>query len=208
MKTALPFLIIILGFASFGAYAQEFDHDKYVPSYSLPMPTGWGVERFGFPISFAPSIAYKGVEDVRFTPGWGDPKSNDYWSYAFLWYLDGAVTITPEAMEKNLVAYYSGLIDRNIEPRKIPKEKLFPVKVVLKKIAAANGDAQTYSGTVEMLDYMEQKPITHNCMVHLKSCAGKNNTYLFCQISPKPLTDSVWRGLQDLWTNFNCEADK
>ena len=37
---------------------------------------------------FAPSIKYKGVEDIRFTPGWGKAGSEEYWTYAFLWFLD------------------------------------------------------------------------------------------------------------------------
>ena len=38
-------------------------------------------------------IKYSGVEDIRFAPGWGNAKSNEYWTYAFLWYLDGTVII-------------------------------------------------------------------------------------------------------------------
>jgi hypothetical protein len=185
--------------------AQEFDAEKYVPVYTFPSPEGWGIERFAIPIEFAPSISYKGVEDIRFTPGWGDPKSKEYWSYAFLWYLEGKPDITPEAAEKNLTAYYTGLIGRNIDRRKIPQEKLFPVKVTMKKVSADKGDAQTYSGTIEMLDYMEQKPITLNCVVHVRMCSGKDNTFVFHEISPKPMTDDVWKVFGKLWTGFDCE---
>ena len=184
--------------------AAEFDAEKYDPSYTLTAPQGWGIERFAIPIEFAPSIPYKGVEDVRFAPGWSDPKSTEYWAYAFLWNLEGNPEITPQATERNLTAYYTGLIGRNIERRKIPKEKLVPVKVTLKKTNAEQGDLQTYSGTIDMLDYMEQKPITLNCSVHVKSCPGKNNTFVFYQISPQPLTSSVWKDLQKLWTSFEC----
>ena len=38
-------------------------------SYSLPTPKGWTIEQFPIPISFARSIKYKGVEEIRFAPG-------------------------------------------------------------------------------------------------------------------------------------------
>ena len=65
-----------------------FDANFYEPIYKLPFPDGWNVERFSIPIDFAPGIAYKGVEDIRFAPGWGDKKSEEYWSYCFLWWLN------------------------------------------------------------------------------------------------------------------------
>jgi hypothetical protein len=202
----------ILLLMSTGAQAQtpavEFDAEKYVPPYTLAAPQGWNIERFAIPIEFAPSIPYKGVEDVRFAPGWADPKSNEYWAYAFLWNLEGSPEISPEITEKNLTAYYTGLIGRNIDRRKIPKEKLVPVKVTLKKTSADEGDLQTYSGTVDMLDYMEQKPIILNCIVHVKSCPGKSNLFVFYQISPQPSTSQIWKDLRNLWTTFGCDAEK
>jgi hypothetical protein len=203
-------LTFVLLLSSFIVSAQtDFDPAKYDPPYTLSAPQGWDVERVAIPIEFAPSIPYKGVEDVRFTPGWGKSNTNEYWSYAFLWYLEGKPTMTSQIIEKNLAAYYTGLIDRNIEPRKIPKDKLFPVKVTIRKTTADQGDLETYSGTIHMLDYMEQKPMTLNCIVHVKSCPGKtNNTFMFHQISPRPLTNAVWTDLKKLWTSFDCNAAK
>jgi hypothetical protein len=203
----VPFIGIML--ISIGAGAQteaEFDPEKYKPVYNLAAPQGWAIERFPIPIAFAPSIPYIGVEDIRFAPGWADPKSNEYWAYAFLWYLEGNPGVDPEVIEKNLTAYYTGLVEGNIERRKIPSEKLVPVKAAIKKTTTDPGDVQTYSGTVDMLDYMEQKPITLNCVVHVRSCPDKNNnTFIFYQISPRPLTNSVWKDLRNLWTTFDCK---
>ena len=162
------------------------------------------MHRFAIPIDFAPAIPYKGVEDLRFAPGWSDPKSDEYWTYAFLWYMEGKPDITPQIIEKNLAAYYTGLTGMNIEQRKIPKEKLVPVKVAIRKVSVIEGDLQTYSGTINMLDYMEQKPMTLHCVVHIRSCPGKNNTFVFYELSPQPLTSGVWKALQKIWTTFDC----
>ena len=43
---------------------NEFDPKKWEPPYSLDTPSGWGVERFLIPISFAPGIPYKGVGEA------------------------------------------------------------------------------------------------------------------------------------------------
>lgn len=205
-----PTLLIVLVIAATDTWAQtapakEPDAERYNPSYTLTIPEGWGVERFAIPIDFAPSIRYKGVEDIRFAPGWSDSKSNGYWTYAFLWHLEGRPESSPHIIEENLTAYYSGLVGRNIEQRKIPKEKLVELKVKIKQTSTGKGDLQTYSGTIAMLDYMAQAPMTLNCIIHIKSCPQEqNNTFIFYEISPRPLTDNIWKELQKLWTTFDC----
>jgi len=202
-------IIAVLCLSSLTTLAQtpkvEFDGKKWDAPYTLNFPKGWDIERFLIPIEFAPEIPYKGVEDIRFAPGWGNAKSDEYWSYAFLWYLDGSPEITAEIVANNLKAYYTGLVGRNIEPRKIPADKLVPVKTAIKKVEPDKGDLKTFRGTVYMLDYMEQKPIILNCIVHLKSCPGKNKAFIFNEISPKPYSDTIWQSLNQLWTEFNCD---
>ena len=202
--TLLLFCLISLG--TFGQSPKvDFDGKKWEAPYSLELPKGWDIERFTIPIEFAPSIPYKGVEDIRFTPGWGNVKSEEYWTYAFLWYLDDKPQMTATVAADNLKAYYTGLIGRNIEPRKIPSDKIFPVQSQIQTTKTATGDTKTFIGTVHMLDYMEQKPITLNCIVHVRSCPGQNKTFIFNEISPKPYKDSVWTNLNQLWTNFSCD---
>jgi hypothetical protein len=184
---------------------KNFDPQKWNPPYSLSTPRGWDVERFPIPISFAPDIQYTGVEDVRFAPGWGNSKSNEYWTYAFLWYLDGKPEMNSKVIELNLKAYYTGLIGSNIEKRKIPADKITSVKVSVDEIKTEKGDTKTFAGKIEMLDYMEQKPMTLQCMVHLKTCSEEGKSFIFYQLSPKPLTDAVWKDLNQLWTDFNCK---
>ncbi len=202
--------LIALCFISFNALSQnskpEFDGSKWKTPYTLAFPEGWGVERFPIPIEFAPSIPYKGVEYIRFTPGWGNVSSEEYWSYAFLWYLDETPVTNAKVIEGNLTAYYTGLIGRNIERRKIPEDKLFPVKVSMKEVTTESGDLKTYHGTIAMLDYMEQKPIILNCVVHLKSCAGQKQGFIFYEISPKPMTNKVWTSFIFLWNSFDCKV--
>lgn len=180
----------------------EFDGHKWVAPYTLPIPKDWTIERFPVPVSFAPQITYKGVEDIRFTPGWGKVKSEDYWSYAFLWYLDGEVEMDSRIIERNLKAYYTGLV--SVNGRNIPVEKLIPVEISIQEVLKDKDDLKTYAGSVKMTDYMEQKAIVLNCKVHLKSCPGENKTFIFYELSPQPLTHFIWLSLDKLWLDFKC----
>jgi hypothetical protein len=200
-------VIMILGLYSVAIYGQEikpeFDGHNWEAPYSLPIPKDWNIERFLIPISFAPQIPYKGVEDIRFTPGWAKVKSDEYWSYTFLWYLEGDVKIDPQILNSNLNAYYTGLISSN--GSNIPREKVIPVVASFREVLTDTGDFKTYTGTIQMIDYMEQKPIVLNCKVHLKSCPGENNTFIFCELSPKPFAHDIWLSLDKLWLDFKCK---
>lgn len=190
--------------------AQEqhphFDAETFVPTYTLPTPVNWMTERFGIPIEFAPRIPYDGIEDLRFAPGWSASASEDYWTYSYLWYLNGKITFTPETIAENLDLYYTGLVGRNIEKRKIPKEKLFPVKATFEVVEKQGEDKSTFQGSVHMLDYMAQQPITLNFLVHVKECPGKNMTYVFYEVSPRERSHPVWKTLQKIWIDFNCDV--
>lgn len=198
--------LITLCLFSFTVYGQqketEFDGHTWQAPYTLPTPEGWGIERFLIPINFAPEIPYKGVEDIRFAPGWAKAQSDDYWTYAFLWYLDGSPKTNVEIIAGNLKAYYTGLTKSNSDST----AKLMPVTPSFKKAPTDKGDLETYAGTIAMTDYMQQNPITLNCIVHLKRCPDRK-TFVFHELSPKPFTHPVWSGLNQLWLAFKCKKD-
>ena len=206
MKSIITVTLFFICVSAFGQNTHaEFDGSKWVPPYMLDIPKGWDVERFLLPIDFAPQIQYKGVEDIRFAPGWGDSTSSEYWSYSFLWYMEGRPEINADIIASNLQYYYKGLIGRNIEKRNIPADKIFTPKTAFEKIKTSVDDKETFQGTIYMLDYMQQKPVTLNAIVHLKACETvKDKTFVFYEISPKPLTDDVWKKLDNLCTSFKC----
>lgn len=206
MKTLAIILLSLFVLVGYGQEIKpEFDGHKWEAPYELPIPKDWTIERFLIPISFAPQIPYKGVEDIRFTPGWGKVKSDEYWSYAFLWYLEGDINIDAGIIDSNLKAYYTGLV--GINGRNIPGERLIPVVTSFKETKKDKGDLKTYVGTIRMTDYMEQKPIVLNCKAHLKSCLGENKTFIFYELSPQPLSHNIWLSLDKLWFDFKCKKD-
>jgi hypothetical protein len=181
-----------------------FNPQTYSPVYSLPVPKGWSTEQFSLPPDFAKQITFKGVEDLRFFPGWGDPKSEEHWSYAFLWWLEGTEGIDANSLQDNLKRYYTGLVGRNIKPRKIPQEKLFPVEVKIHNMKTAPGNLKTFEGTVHMLNYISQTPMTLNVRIHSKDCADKIHSILLFEVSPKQFDHPNWQKLDKLNSDFEC----
>ncbi len=203
---AIVFLIVCI--LSLHTAAQEakpkFDGKKWVAPYMLDTPEGWDIERFLIPIQFAPSIPYKGVEDIRFTPRWSKKESPEYWSYDFLWYLNGEPTFNTKTIEKNLTAYYTGLASVNIDTTKVDANKLVTVKAILKDKKLKSPGQQAFEGTVTILDFMTLKPLTLNIRIYISRCKEQFKTVVFHEVSPMPYKDVVWKSLDGLRTNFQC----
>ena len=202
MKTLVILSFLLFSIDLYGQGSGFNGHNWKAP-YELAIPKNWTIERFPIPISFAPQIPYKGVEDIRFTPGWGKATSDEYWSYAFLWYLDGEVKMNATTLNNNLKTYYTGLV--KINGRNILK--IIPVVTAFKETSKDKGDLQTYTGTIKMTDYMGQVPITLNCKVHLKLCPGEKKTFVFYELSPQTFSHKVWQSLDKLWIDFKCKKD-
>jgi hypothetical protein len=185
-----------------------FDPVTWEPPYVLPLLKGWSKERFALPPDFAQSFSWKGVEELRFHPGWADPASPGYWSYAFLWWIDGNPSIDESALQHNLQAYYSGLVARNIAPRNIPAVKLITTMVSVKKIPTMGEDLATFRGSVRMLDYMTQIPMTLNIVIHVKDAGMDGATRMgaksavLVEASPQPHEQMVWRKLDGMADGF------
>jgi len=148
----------------------------------------------------------KGIEEIRFPPGWGVAGSNEYWSVAYLFWLDKNQTINADVLKEMLTTYFDGLviIGGGSVPHNIPKDKLIPTKVSIQKIKPEADDFETYSGTINMLDYMAMKPMILNFMMHVKSCDDKNHFPVFAEISPKPFSDALWNDLEKMKKEFKC----
>ncbi|HWU86592.1 MAG TPA: hypothetical protein VN253_04930 [Kofleriaceae bacterium] len=83
------------------------------------LPAGWRTEVIPFPLDFAPTIAHRGAEVLRFPPGFLDPTSGNYWSYAFLWRTEDPAQLDAAALGAELTAYFRGLIDAVDEQKRV-----------------------------------------------------------------------------------------
>ena len=60
--------------------------------------SNWARETIELPPDFAPDMP-SGVEDLRFPPGWRDPVSANFWSYAIVLRLDEPTPTTARLEE-------------------------------------------------------------------------------------------------------------
>lgn len=83
------------------------------------IPAGWKRETIPFPLEFAPSLAHRGAEELRFAPGFFAPDAPGYWSYTFAWRTEDPAALDADALGAELTAYFRGLIAAVDEAGKI-----------------------------------------------------------------------------------------
>jgi hypothetical protein len=194
MKKATITLLILLAFGK--SFAQQGI------GYSLPLPEKWKSETITFPIDFAPSIPYQGIEEIRFTPGWGDSNSNDYWSYTFLWFVDGSPQVNADLLNTYLTRYFDGLYHSN---NKLSDDSAGFTKTNIRSTKTASGDQETYSGKILTLNLLNKKKIEFNAIIHVQRHVDVNETAIFFEISPEPYSNAVWGDLDSIVSGFQIQ---
>lgn len=191
-------LILILSLFTLSTFGQTAEPALV---YELPTPAGWGTEKIPFPIGFAPSIEYKGMEEIRFMPGWARKDSADYWSYVFVWQLEGILVFEPSILQEKMKVYYEGLASATTS---VPKEKLIPVVAKFKYDPIPKGQSRDFSGTIEMLDYMKKEKQILNCKVHSQVLPTENKTLVWFELSPQSFTHPLWKRLEKIRKEAKC----
>jgi len=107
--------------------------------------------RHQFPRPWAPSIPYKGLADLLFTPTFSDEGSADFFSNIGFWWIEGKPRITAEQLQSNLFDYYRGLSQDFAQEGKLTVD-LSRVSVALKQQGELfRGDISTYSFTGKLI---------------------------------------------------------
>jgi hypothetical protein len=176
------------------------EENQDVP-FHLPTPEGWKTETIPFPLNFAPEIEYEGLEELRFAPGMFKPETEDFWSYAFVWWIPQDTELTAEQLQKDLDAYYRGLNhDKPGDEKEIP-----PVHSVVKKVDAVDGEPARFEGTIDTFDsFVTEEPITLNFQAEVIICEKQEKMAVYFGLSPQPVTHAVWEELQKIRAGFGC----
>ena len=153
MKLSIAVTVIAIvgawvGVTSASAAQQE---EKPVPEYFTDVPNGWRFEALPFPLEFAPSLAYTGVEELMFAPGMFDPEKADFFSYAFLWVVEGSDMPDMPKLKQDIEHYYYGL------QRAVYADAEGPVAVQLHLVSGDSGSAPRYKGTIDWVEPFKTK---------------------------------------------------
>jgi len=133
------------------------------PRFSWPVPAGWRSETIPFPLEFAPTIPHRGVEELRFAPGFFDPQAPGYWTYAFAWVVTDQRPLDMASLSGELTTYFRGLTSA------VAKEKKDLLPIDLDRIEARVGPDGR--GTVHTFDaFGDGRPIDLDVAVAVRSC--------------------------------------
>lgn len=169
------------------------------PSWTVP--PGWRKESIAFPLDFAPSLPYRGVDELRFPPQFFEREDPQYFSYAFVWYIVAPGPADRETLERDLISYFSGLATAvgGADNDKILKSDF---KAELK------GELSTeITGLVTAYDaFKAQAPVNLHLRGRRTRCQAPGVIALVFAASPRPIShdDEIWRQLDALAGDFRC----
>jgi hypothetical protein len=173
-------------------------------TFAWPVPAGWGTETIPFPLGFAPTLPYVGVEELRFAPGMFTAGSDESWTYAFVWWLHGDVAFDAATLNADLVAYFSGL-SLAVEQRENfdPQDAVAVAK--LSPAVSAKAGVERWAGTVSVHDaFVTHARVDLSVDVRVFRCATQDRTVALFTLSPQPDGHAVWTQLAALREAFRC----
>jgi hypothetical protein len=183
----------------------HFYPDHLANLYAYTAPLNWEPETILFPIDFAMALPYKGFEELRFAPGWGDAASNEKWAYTILWWLDDVYNFNEKNLQQNIETYFTGLTKRRAVAEKQDMNNFTRASAQVQKIKTLAGDAATYTATAAIFDaQVTKKPGTLYFKIHLKDCPDKTKTIVLFEVAGNPLNTNAWLQLDKINDDFRC----
>lgn len=166
-------------------YAQEKTTE---PSLFHSVPDGWRFEPIPFPLSFAPNIPLTGLEELLFMPGMFKTGEPDFFSYVFMWDIEGNTQINSQDLNHWFKLYFAGLSAAVMET----KEDLTSVTTNLMV------NNYSFSGLVDWIEPFSTKSEQTLHVLGKQVLCKNHRLQVMVWISPKPGTDAVWQKLQSV----------
>lgn len=165
-----------------------------------PTPAGWEHETIPFPFAFAPSLAFTGVEELRFAPGFYKPEAPGWWSYDIVWWITTPPDFSVPAMQDALTTYFRGLATT------VARGKFRVDPAAFRTELARDAATGALTGQVHSVDgFTTGRPVTLNVVARLRACPKAGRHAVTFQLSPRPRTDPIWRDLDATLAGLTCE---
>lgn len=185
----------------------HYDGNKFI-NFTLDNPQlpkrvasidGWIPETFELPSGFAPDLP-RGKETLLFSPGWRDPSTEGFWSYAFVMWIDES---EPDAdrLTELLDTYYTGLMSAFGVGRddETPANN---VRVELKP----TGDA-SYEAAMNLIDgFKTFEPIEIRVLIETWE-ATEDQSAVSIRVSPQPKEHEIWQSLEAAIKDIRSQAE-
>ena len=191
-KFVLAFILLATG--SILTFGQE--HETV-----LHAPDSWQSEIIPFPMDFTPGIPFTGFEDLRFSPGWADSTSQQFWTYCFAWYIEKQEAMTEIKLTEYFSAYYDGLM--NVVAQAADSAKSTTLNKAFCLFIKTN---EGFSGKMRVHDsFFAKDTMTLNIKVSESFCSRTNKQIILCSISPKDFDHPVWKIFDDVTLKVQCD---
>lgn len=193
MIKSYKLIVLLFFFTSLYSIAQ--DKDPII----LKTPTDWRYEKIDLPLDFAPSINYKnGFEELRFAPGMFNPKSEKYFSYAFVIAINETVKLPKRKAKQLLYKYYRGLCYAVANSKKMAIDTS-KIEIDLKRQKNS-----AYVGTVLYFDtFNSGEELLLNIDLEIVRNKNTNTSYVIGLVSPKLRKESIWNELYAIRNSIN-----
>lgn len=172
--------------------------------FAYTVPRSWRLESYGFPLPWAPKLAYRGVEDVLFVPDFDDRAAAGYHGLVWVFWLDGRQAFDAGTLRALLLDYFRGLSqERGSNARFTPDLD----KVAATVSPAGGGAARTAADAyrAEVVTYnREGELITLQVEVEAPHCPDADHTALLFRLATRPHEDPIWKELRAVTGTFRC----
>ncbi len=185
-------ITILLISAISKTYAQE-------QQSILSAPENWKSELLVFPLGFAPSIDYTGIEDLRFTPGWSDSSSNEYWTYTFVWYIEKDSNLTETRISAALESYFDGLMGLDTKETEESDQFNRTVSVFVRADEGFKGKIHVYDA------FFSKRGLILNVKAKESFCPETNKQLLLFEFSPRDFDDLTWELFDKVKVSVKCD---
>ena len=173
---------------------------------------GWFGERIPLPPSFAPEMAWKGIEEIRFAPGMFKPDRPDFFSYALVFSLHPDANLSPAGLRKQILLYYQGLSSR-VSAGKGRKVDVSKFSVELRPAKDLSGSAPeqaenpaAYLATLKWVEpFATAKPQNLHLEIHAWKDKARKRTYLFFCASPQAPDAPIRKTLRSIRAAFRVK---
>lgn len=173
----------------------------------LTSPVDWRLEQFSLPPEFAPAEKYRGLEELRFAPGWGKRDAHDYFTLVFGVRFDDTKSVSRSDIKDYLLTYFRGLCAYTAKSRKLSNIDTSAISVGIEK-KPATGKTIIYDVSLHMYGvFTDGEPITLNMEIKVMENRSRNQVYLLMIASPQPKTDPVWQELYKEQQGFVMPAN-
>ena len=201
----LPILVYLV----FQLWALPLAAQQHQETFLWNTEQGWFGERILLPPGFAPTMTWKGLEEIRFAPGMFKSDQPDFFSYALVFSLEPDADISQKALDKQILTYYQGL-SFNVSKGRGRQVDISNFKVTSKPVEEKEStapkqakDPKVYKTILNWTEpFATGKPQKLNIDVHAWKDTARKRTYVFFLATPTAEDSEIYKKLVKIRKNF------